>query len=416
MNNIPAAIISVNVRESGDGRSSCLLFSHAEVLSTRVDSRWLYYKDKGNEALQAKDPLTAARFYLEGLVIAKLDAVQAMEALRKACKNPKKTIYKVLHSLDIFCNILEFLWHDDPPTEQPGKRIKFDGKTFYVPNLPAAVCHSNAAAAFLTLAGSRPLSSSTEVEPGPETEADRKFFGRGNHCQSWAELAELHAKCATIVCGEYEKGHVRLKCCYERLGKVKEAKEEARRIAQFKQLQYNKSALPTMCHLFLVGWINQFTLSLFMIRRLKWLLHRMTDENDSLYIPESTFIVLPGKRFEVMFSMVPFSGGQFFTGTIVLPHGQQVYSSYFQACFPSHDLDLELPPNGIIHPQVTHLRLTTPPSSFTISSHAVCYSNAIQTHYLTCTLFILVLLQKYNYLSRSMQYFHHFITFNFFIS
>ena len=108
-----------------------------------------------------------------------------MAALKKACKNPKMAIYKALHSSDILFNIVDFLCRENP-TEQPGE-VKFNGKTYYVTNLPAAICHSNAAAAFSQLAGSKP--SSTEVEPGPETEDDRKVLvkkimkaGQNWHC------------------------------------------------------------------------------------------------------------------------------------------------------------------------------------------------------------------------------------------
>ena len=232
-------------------------------------------------------------------------------------------------------------------------------------NLPATICHSNAAAAFLQLAG-----NPTEMEPGPETEADRKFCCRKNH-QSWAELAEYHAKCATVVCGDYEKGHVRLKCCYERLGKKKEAKKEAQSITQFQKLQQNQGALPTMCHLFLVSWIDQFSLHLFMMRRLHWVLHRMTDENERdpiLHVENNTSKRFPGRRFQAMFSMVPISGGQWFTATICLAFGIQIYTAYFQAFFPTHNLDLEKPPNGIIHPEVTLLLSFLP----FLLSHILC--------------------------------------------
>ena len=77
MNNI-SAIITVNTRERGE--HSFLHFSHAEDLSTRVDSQRLHFKDKGNEALKAKNPLLAARFYLKGVAIATLSPLQQFES------------------------------------------------------------------------------------------------------------------------------------------------------------------------------------------------------------------------------------------------------------------------------------------------------------------------------------------------
>ena len=153
---------------------------------------------------------------------------------------------------------------------------------------------------------------------------------------------------------------MRLKCCYDRLGMKKEAKEVATSISQFQRLQQSNAALPTMCHLFLVGWITPFSLQLFMKHRLEWVIRCLTDVNHPLYLEDSTSERFPGKRFQAMFSMVPFAGGQWFTATICLPRGLQVQPSYFQLCFATHDLDLEKPPNGIIHPQVTHLILTHP--------------------------------------------------------
>jgi hypothetical protein len=169
-------------------------YSHAEALSSKVPARWVYWKDLGNEAVKAKDLSKAALLYLNALCIADGTGSGYRRIFLQGFK-PETAVYRAVASEYIHLRILDFL---ALPLRE--KRITFaDGTScvYNVPNLPAAVVHSNISHVFLQMAGNK----GSDNAQGPTTTLDKILLGKS---KTWAELAFMHALRAVTVCGEYE--------------------------------------------------------------------------------------------------------------------------------------------------------------------------------------------------------------------
>lgn len=213
-------------------------YLQSESLSLHVHSRWAHWKDLGNEAFKAKDLTNAALLYLTSLYIADGTGSGYRRILLQGFKF-ETAIHKAVASEDIHRRILGFISCTslgmkrlDLPSGQGGTT----SYTYYVPNLPAAIVHSNLAHTFLQMAGAK----GDGEEPGPTTPMERAMYGTSStDDRNWAQLALAHATRAVTICGEYEKGHHRLKLCYERLGMTKLARKKQKQLADFTMLLAN---------------------------------------------------------------------------------------------------------------------------------------------------------------------------------
>ena len=264
-------------------------YSHSGALSSSIHSRWAM-----------KDLMKAAMLYLNALYIADGTGKGYRRVLLQGFK-PESAVYRAVASEDIHLHILQFA------APSLGKRqLKIITSHFYhIPNLPAAIVHNNLSYVFLQLAGNKPPAKSKEAvaldavsEPGPTSELDQLLFGKH---RSWAELALRHALRSVVVCGEYEKGHHRLKACYERLGMNDLARETQEEMTDVTKLL--KAGMTPFITLLMIGWINDIESMKYMTARFNNVIDRMRDTTDPMSCAD--------RRFSTAVSMVPFDGGQY---------------------------------------------------------------------------------------------------------
>lgn len=249
-------------------------FSVDEYFAKRIDPRWEILKEQGNVLFKKGEYKESARVYSQALYIS-LGSLKSMPALfiTLTTHKPGSPGKIISENPILFVIISRYL----PPPLVETEYSLGNGEMIYVrsPNLPAAVCYSNRAAAYMKLASA--------VEPSPEA-----------HIFLKKALRDATAACKN--CPGYAKGHFRVFQALKCLGKHGAADQKKQQLALHEHFVANMP-WPAIAGL-AIGWITLAEFQLvYNTVRFQEALRRIKAN------PPDTFLSQA--------SLVPFLGGQF---------------------------------------------------------------------------------------------------------